>query len=139
MGFCLVDIHNKKADTPKKLIIMPRVLAIVLAVIFSVALLAGILLWGINKFKKEQANKEEVSILLLQKDQKIDSLERELEYSKELIESLQFNKKSQYYFYDMNDRRYFCFGGLVVIKKFTDNKPPELFEDWTEDVGLSSY
>jgi predicted RNase H-like nuclease (RuvC/YqgF family) len=118
---------------------MPRVLAIILAAILGVSLLVGILFWGVNKFKKEQAEKEEVTILLIQKDRKIDSLERELEYSKELIENLQYRKKGQYYFYDMNDRRYFCFGGLVVVKKFTNDQPPELFENWTEDVELSSY
>jgi cell division protein YceG involved in septum cleavage len=118
---------------------MPRVLSIVLAAILLIALLALFLLWGINKFKIEQANKEEVSILLIQKEKKIDSLKRELEYSKELIETLQFSKKDSYYFYDMNEKRYFCFGGYVVIKEFTNNKPPDLFEDWTEDVELANY
>lgn len=118
---------------------MPRVLAIVLAAILSVALLAAILLWGINKFKKEQAEKENISAIIEEKNRKIDSLERELEYSKELIETLQYRKKTPYYFYDINDRRYFCFGGLVVVKKFTNDQPPELFENWTEDVELSSY
>ncbi len=118
---------------------MNRIIVIILAVILTTGLVGAILLWGINEFKEKEKAKEEVSILLIQKEKKIDSLERELEYSKELIETLQFNKKDSYYFYDMNEKRYFCFGGVVIIKKFTNDQPPELFEDWTEDVELANY
>ena len=118
---------------------MKRVFAIILAIILTTGLVGALLLWGINKWRKDRTKKEEISIILIQKENKIDSLERELEYSKELIGTLQFNKKDSYYFYDMNEKRYFCFGGIVIIKEFTNNKPPDLFEDWTEDVELATY
>jgi predicted RNase H-like nuclease (RuvC/YqgF family) len=121
---------------------MKRVIAIVLAIILTTGLVGAITLWGIKNFKekeKEEQVEEEYFWTVLKKDKKIDSLERELEYSKELVESLQLNKKSSYYFYDMNQRRYFCMGGIVVVKKFTNDQPPELFEDWTEDVEIATY